>query len=135
MKERIESTTHSGMVLEQKHKEQMEEAMENMDALRATHKKETAQIQENMKQQSKPNPLCVWEGCEYFLTVQKDIELLERTIQDKNGEIRQLQKENAELERAKHTEVVKLRLEVCIPMFAWYNTVHGTHTFSMMLKC
>lgn len=66
MKERIESTTHSGMVLEQKHKEQMEEAMENMDALRATHKKETAQIQENMKQQSKPNPLCVWEGCEYF---------------------------------------------------------------------
>ncbi len=71
MKERIESTTHSGMVLEQKHKEQMEEAMENMDALRATHKKETAQIQENMKQQSKSNPLCVWEGCEYFQQCEK----------------------------------------------------------------
>ena len=64
--------------------------------------------------------------------MQKDIELLEKTVQDKNGEIRQLQKENAELERAKHTEVVKLRLEVCI-IIAVY--VVYTHIFSMMLKC
>ncbi len=37
---------------------------------------------------------------------------LEKTVQDKNVEIRQLQKHSVELERAKHTEVVKLRLEV-----------------------
>ena len=46
--------------------------------------------------------------------VQNDIEVLERTIQEKNGEIRRLQKQTADLERAKHTEVVKLRLEVSI---------------------
>ena len=70
-------------------------------------------------------------------TVQKEIEALERTVQEKNGEIRQLQKENAELERAKHTEVVKLRLEV-----GWCR--HGYNStccysvllsYSMMLKC
>ena len=55
----------------------------------------------------------------YFIicAVQNDIEVLERTIQEKNGEIRRLQKQTADLERAKHTEVVKLRLEVSIVPF------------------
>ena len=49
--------------------------------------------------------------------MQRQIELLERNLQEKNVEVKQLQKQNADLERAKHTEVVKLRLEV-------YSTLH-----------
>ena len=46
--------------------------------------------------------------------VQHQIESLERSVREKSVEVKQLQKQNAELERARHTEVVKLRLEVCI---------------------
>ena len=44
--------------------------------------------------------------------MQHQIELLERSVREKSVEAKQLQKQNAELERARHTEVVKLRLEV-----------------------
>lgn len=44
--------------------------------------------------------------------MQHQIESLERSVREKSVEIKQLQKQNAELERARHTEVVKLRLEV-----------------------
>lgn len=40
--------------------------------------------------------------------------LLEKGIQEKNGEIRGLQQKLSDLERDKHTEVVKLRLEVIV---------------------
>ena len=45
-------------------------------------------------------------------TVQRQIESLERNVREKTIEVKQLQKQNADLERARHTEVVKLRLEV-----------------------
>ena len=48
----------------------------------------------------------------YQLAVQHQIESLERSVREKSAEVKQLQKQNAELERARHTEVVKLRLEV-----------------------
>ena len=48
------------------------------------------------------------------LAVQHQIESLERSVREKSAEVKQLQKQNAELERARHTEVVKLRLEVFI---------------------
>lgn len=44
--------------------------------------------------------------------MQHQIESLERSVREKSAEVKQLQKQNAELERARHTEVVKLRLEV-----------------------
>ena len=47
-----------------------------------------------------------------FLVVRRELEVLQRTIQERNGEVRQLQKQLTDLERDKHTEVVKLRLEV-----------------------
>ena len=39
------------------------------------------------------------------------MEALQRSIQEKSGEARQLQRQLADLERDRHTEVVKLRLE------------------------
>ena len=45
-------------------------------------------------------------------TVQHQIESLERNVREKIIEVKQLQKQNADLERTRHTEVVKLRLEV-----------------------
>ena len=47
-----------------------------------------------------------------FPVVRRELEVLQRTIQERNGEVRQLQKQLTDLERDKHTEVVKLRLEV-----------------------
>ena len=44
--------------------------------------------------------------------MKREVEALQRTIQEKSGEIQHLQKRLADLERDKHTEVVKLRLEV-----------------------
>ena len=47
-----------------------------------------------------------------LLSAKREIAGLQQSIQEKNGEIRQLKKQLEELERDKHTEVVKLRLEV-----------------------
>ena len=44
--------------------------------------------------------------------MRKEIDLLQKTAQEKTTEIQQLQKQLAEVERDKHTEIVKLRLEV-----------------------
>ena len=38
--------------------------------------------------------------------------MLEKEIQEKNGEIRELSQKLSDMERDKHTEIVKLRLEV-----------------------
>ena len=48
----------------------------------------------------------------FLYVVRRELEVLQRTIQERNGEVRQLQKQLTDLERDKHTEVVKLRLEV-----------------------
>ena len=45
--------------------------------------------------------------------MRRELEVLQRNIQERNGEARQLQKQLTDLERDRHTEVVKLRLEVC----------------------
>lgn len=40
------------------------------------------------------------------------MEVLQRLLQDKANEVKQLQKKVSDVEREKHTELVKLRLEV-----------------------
>lgn len=45
-------------------------------------------------------------------SVKKEIENVQKVVQDKTAEIRQLQKQQADSDREKHTEIVKLRLEV-----------------------
>ena len=52
----------------------------------------------------------------------REVSLLEKTIQEKNGEIRELAQKLSDMERDKHTEMVKLRLEVS----AWCKTSHFT---------
>lgn len=42
------------------------------------------------------------------------MEVLQRLLQDKTNEVKQLQKRLSDMEREKHTELVKLRLEVRI---------------------
>ena len=42
----------------------------------------------------------------------KEIDLLNITLQEKNAEIKKLQKQLSDIERDRHTEMVKLRLEV-----------------------
>ena len=54
----------------------------------------------------------VYYNIPYLLAARREVESLQHTIQEKNGEIRQLQKQLSEVERDKHTELVKLRLEV-----------------------
>ena len=41
------------------------------------------------------------------------MEVLQRLLQDKANEVKQLQKKVSDVEHEKHTELVKLRLEVC----------------------
>ena len=52
LKEQIEAMAVSATLLEQKHKEQMSEALENMETVQRAHKQEVTEIQANMKQQS-----------------------------------------------------------------------------------
>lgn len=47
-----------------------------------------------------------------FSTAKREADSLQHTIQERNSEIRQLQKQISDMERDKHTELVKLRLEV-----------------------
>jgi len=78
----------------QEHKLQMAEALDNFQAVQEAHKKELSEMQDAANQQ-----------------MRRELEVLQRTIQERNGEARQLQKQLADLERDRHTEVVKLRLE------------------------
>ena len=112
----------SAALLEEEHKKQMSEALENLRTIHDAHKKDMAQAQDIANQQSK---ICCEQLVKEHHTflfcelahklctiVQQELKVLEKTIQEKNIEIKRLQKQNAELEREKHTEVVKLRLEV-----------------------
>ena len=53
----------------------------------------------------------------FFVThsVEKlEVTALEKTLQEKTGELKEMQKQLVDMEREKHTEIVKLRLEVII---------------------
>lgn len=45
-------------------------------------------------------------------------------MQEKNAELRQIQKQLSDVERDRHTEVIKLRLEVCVQLNFGPNFVH-----------
>jgi hypothetical protein len=47
-----------------------------------------------------------------FSTAKREVSLLEKNIQEKDGELRHLHKQLTDMARDKHTEIVKLRLEV-----------------------
>lgn len=47
-----------------------------------------------------------------MVSVRQEVEAKGKEIQDKVAEVKSLQREKAELERMRHTDIVKLRLEV-----------------------
>ena len=75
------------------------------------------------------NCCCVFHDQQFILltpAARREADSLQHTIQEKNGEIRQLQKQLSDVERDKHTELVKLRLEVSS---LWtISPVGGAHT-------
>ena len=46
------------------------------------------------------------------MVAKKEVSSLQKLVQESNAEVRQLQKQLADMERDSHTEVVKMRLEV-----------------------
>ena len=96
----------------------MSEAVENLNAVHEAHKREIAQMHTSANQQC---------GCHthdsgtniitLLVPARRETDSLQHVIQEKNGEIRQLQKQLSDVERDKHTELVKLRLEVKTGVF------------------
>ena len=68
------------------------------------------------------------------MAAKKEVSSLQKLIQESNTEVRQLQKQLADMERDSHTEIVKMRLEVKYTVQSALNTmllcIH-----SMMLNC
>ncbi|XP_019864433.1 PREDICTED: cingulin-like [Amphimedon queenslandica] len=94
LKERMERLQRETSELEAQHKDQMREAMDNLEAIKEAHKKDVVHIQAVTSKE-----------------MRKEIDLLQRNLQEKSEDISALQKQVGDAERDKHTEIVKLRLE------------------------
>ncbi|KAK3750531.1 hypothetical protein QZH41_018144 [Actinostola sp. cb2023] len=94
LKEQIAQAKTTLQTLENEHKNQISEAMQEIDVSDQMHKQEICRVKEELQQQNK-----------------RDMSLLEKNIQEKDGEMRRLQKQLADMSRDKHTQIVKLRLE------------------------
>ncbi|CAB3988688.1 Hypothetical predicted protein [Paramuricea clavata] len=90
----LEQASNPPLSLIKSHKCQMNEAIKNLEASQQAHAVEVRRLQENNQLQNK-----------------REVALLEKGIQEKNGEIRKLCQKLSDMERDKHTEIVKLRLE------------------------
>eukprot|EP00731_Ephydatia_muelleri_P020546 Em0013g273a len=97
LRDQIVALHKSTVLLEMEHKKQIAESLDTLKAAHEAHKTELLRAQELVQRQSK-----------------QEIEVLQRQIQEKNAELRQIQKQLSDVERDRHTEVVKLRLEVCV---------------------
>ena len=104
------------MELENTHSHQMSEALENLRTLADTQELKLATVQQAAQQKCEANwttyYTCTVITCQYNNTVKQEVEAKEREIQDKTAEVKLLQREKAELDRMRHTDIVKLRLEV-----------------------
>ncbi|KAL5471382.1 hypothetical protein EMCRGX_G029495 [Ephydatia muelleri] len=94
LRDQIVALHKSTVLLEMEHKKQIAESLDTLKAAHEAHKTELLRAQELVQRQSK-----------------QEIEVLQRQIQEKNAELRQIQKQLSDVERDRHTEVVKLRLE------------------------
>lgn len=108
----------------------MTEAMNNLHLVQQAHKTELAQVHEEVHQQSKN--ILVLGIVRFLIAVSKEIDLLNVTLQEKNVEIKQLQKQLSDIERDKHTEIVKIRLEVLLIVQTTSNYWFLSSTCSMM---
>jgi len=88
----------------------MEAAMENLEVVQNSHQKEITQIQDISNQQGISR--LSYHVILVVFTAKKEVSAMQKLIQESNTEVRQLQKQLADMERDSHTEIVKLRLEV-----------------------
>ena len=109
LRREIEKINISSVELEDTHSCQITEALENLHTLSERHKAELAATKHEAQRK------CKCYQCNPNLmhgAVRQEMEAKEKEIQDKIAEIKLLQREKAELERMRHTDIVKLRLEV-----------------------
>ena len=64
--------------------------------------------------------LCICISDTDLVLGRQEVEVMQRLLQDKTNEVKQLQKRLSDVEREKHTELVKLRLEVRIHTHTLY---------------
>ena len=102
----------SSVELENTHSNQMAEALDNLNTLTEAHKAEMVSALHAAQLKCKPStshslftPLC-------YAIVREQVADKERELEEKATEVKTLQLEKAELERMRHTDTVKLRLEV-----------------------
>ena len=66
------------------------------------------------------------------MAAKKEVSSLQKLIQESNTEVRQLQKQLADMERNSHTEIVKMRLEVKYTVQLIPNTAYIMyHTYTV----
>lgn len=97
--------------LEKAHSSQMTEALENLNTLSETYKAELAS-QQHQAQLKRREGTIYTNSCNPTYTVRQEMDAKEKENQDRIAEIKFLQREKAEVERVRHTDIVKLRLEV-----------------------
>ena len=97
--------------LEDTHSCQMTEALENLHGLSERHKTELASVKLEAQCKCKLMAIVI-ANFTLQSPVQEEMETKEKEIQDKVAEIKLLRREKAELEQLRHTDIVKLRLEV-----------------------
>eukprot|EP00117_Sycon_ciliatum_P014923 scpid90201/ scgid14987/ Coiled-coil domain-containing protein 152 len=94
LKQQLEDERASSAIITEAHRGQRDDLLKELSDIRATHSTEMERLQQMAQQQGR-----------------RDKALLEKQIEEKSGEIRQLQKRLTNMEREKHNELVKLRLE------------------------
>ncbi len=68
-----------------------------------------------------------------YAAAREEIAAKEKDLEEKVGEVKTLQREKAELERMRHTDTVKLRLEVS-KLYQSHTITQTVHN-SMMPRC
>lgn len=115
LKNEIKTMTVLSAELEKTHSSQMTEALENLNTRSETYKAEIASQQHQAQLKCREvlyNSCMVFNPSPATYTVRQEMDDKEKEIQDKITEIKLLQREKAEVERMRHTDIVKLRLEV-----------------------
>ncbi|XP_068726201.1 coiled-coil domain-containing protein 152-like [Montipora capricornis] len=80
--------------IEEEHKKQISEALKNLETADQVHKEEVLRVKKETLQQSRG-----------------EIDTLKKSLKESADEVQQLQKQLTEVNRANHTEIVKLQLE------------------------
>ena len=73
-----------------------------------------------------------WVAQMVAMAAKKEVSSLQKLIQESNAEVRQLQKQLADMERDSHTETVKMRLEVQNSTLAYVLLMHTQYDAKLL---